>query len=102
MDASDPLNEADLARLARHAKATWAVFIGFWIAALLVILAYEVLGMSEGTLHLLLGGLAVGVVLGVLLQFSQTCARCGANLGRQVRLGIPERCRRCGVALKAE
>lgn len=40
-----------------------------------------------------------GVGLIVILQFAKRSPCCGANLGWQVRLGIPKNCKKCGVQL---
>ena len=38
------------------------------------------------------------VPLGVVLQFSEKCPKCGHRLGFQTRLTLPERCKKCGVS----
>jgi hypothetical protein len=40
------------------------------------------------------------VGLGIFIQFSQKCPRCGYRLGFQSRLLLPRNCKKCGVGLK--
>ena len=101
MTSQDPLSEEELERLGRHARRTWGFFIAFWVFAVPAVLAIEFLGLSEGMVRSLIGTLGGAAIVGVFLQFSERCPRCNANLGWQARLGVPERCRRCGVALKS-
>ena len=102
MTRPDPLSEKALQRLARHARRTWVYFIAFWVAAVSAVLAIEFLDLSGGSVASIMAILAGGVVVAVYLQFSERCPSCQANLGWQVRLGIPDKCRRCGVGLKRD
>lgn len=101
MTSSDPLSERELRQLARHARRTWVYFIAFWAFAILAALAIELLDLSSGIVTSLLAALVVGVFVAAYLQFSEKCPRFHANLGWQVRLGIPDTCGRCGVVLNA-
>ena len=96
------LSPEALQKLRRHHNTTIGLFVAFWICVVGMILAIEFLDLSKSTETNLMGAIfGAAIVLG-LLQFSQRCPECGANLGWQVRLGIPDRCRKCGVALKVD
>ena len=94
------LSQDQLRKLRRHHKATIGLFVAFWIFALGVVAAIELLDLSETTRNCLMGTLFGAVIVSGLLQFAMRCPNCGANLGWQVRLGIPKNCRKCGIALK--
>lgn len=96
------LSEDELEKLRRHHQATIGLFVAFWICVLGAIAAIELLDLSEQMQANLIGTLFGAVVVLVLLQFAKRCPRCGANLGCQVRLGIPKNCHRCGVALRVD
>lgn len=74
----------------------------FWICAVLVIGAVQFLDLSEGTERNMIGVLFGAVIVMSLLQFSKRCPKCRANLGWQLRLGIPRNCKKCGVRLSDE
>ncbi len=88
--------------LRRHRNRTIGTFAAFWICAVVVVGAIQFLNLSEATERILIGLLFAAVIAMSLLQFSKRCPRCGANLGWQVRLGIPENCEKCGVRLTAK
>lgn len=96
------LSPEELRKLRRHHNATIGLFVAFWICVVGVILAIELLDLSKSTETNLMGAILAAVIVLGLLQFSKRCPECGTNLGWQVRLGIPDRCRKCGVALKAD
>ena len=89
----------ELQKLRRHHNATIGLFVAFWLFALGVVGAIVLLDLSEETEDNLIGTLFGAVIVLVLLQFAKRCPNCRANLGWQVRLGIPKNCHRCGVAL---
>ena len=68
----------------------------------LVFGAVQFLDLSEGTERILTGVLFAAVIPACLLQFSKRCPKCRANLGWQVRLRIPQNCKKCGVRLSDE
>ena len=94
------LSRDELDKLRRHHNATIGLFIAFWICALAVIGAIQLLDLSRNTQNILMGALFGAVVVSVLLQFSKRCPNCRSNLGWQVRLGVPKRCHKCGVTLR--
>jgi uncharacterized membrane protein YeaQ/YmgE (transglycosylase-associated protein family) len=94
------MSAGEFEKLRRHHQATIGLFVAFWICVLGAIAAIELLDVSEQTQTNLIGTLFGAVIVLVLLQFSQRCPKCSANLGWQVRLGIPKNCHRCGVALR--
>ena len=90
----------DLQKLRRHHNATIGLFVAFWIFALGVVGAIELLDLSEGTQDNLFGTLFGAVIIFCLLQFAKRCPNCRSNLGWQISLGIPKNCHKCGVALR--
>lgn len=53
--------------------------------------------LSAASERYLMAILFAAVIPLFVLQFSKRCPRCGANLGWQVRMGIPRNCKRCAV-----
>ena len=90
----------DLRKLRRHHYATIGLFVAFWIFALGVVGAIELLDLSEGTQNKLFATLFGAVIILCLLQFAKRCPNCRSNLAWQVRLGVPKYCRKCGVILR--
>jgi len=96
------LSPEELRKLRQHHNSTIGLFVAFWIYVLGTILAIEFLDLSERTAANLMGVLFGTVIVLGLLQFAKRCPNCGANLGWQVRLGVPRTCRKCGVALRVD
>ena len=95
------LSPEELRKLRRHHNSTIGLFVAFWIYAAGMVLAIEFLDLSENTEANLMGAFFGAAIVLALLQFAKRCPSCGANLGCQVRLGIPKNCHKCGVALRA-
>lgn len=93
-------SETELKKLRQHHYQTIGLFIAFWLCAVCAVLAIEFLDLSERTTNSLVGALFGAAIVAVWLQFSARCPGCRANLGWQSRLGVPEHCRRCGMALR--
>jgi hypothetical protein len=94
------LSATELKKLRERHYQTIGLFVAFWVCAPCVILAIEFLNLSERAISSLIGTLFGAAVVAVLLQFSGRCPRCRTNLGWQCRLGIPRKCRKCGVTLR--
>lgn len=92
----------DCEKLRRRHILTIGLFIAFWICAIPAVLAIEFLDLSAGTERNIIGALLGGVIIAVALQFSMRCPKCRSNLGWQVRMGVPETCRKCGARLRPE
>ena len=95
-----PMNMDDLRKLHQHHTATIGLFVAFWIFFFLTIFTIECLEVSSRTQNNLIGTLFGSAIVLCLLQFRKRCPDCGANLGWQVRLGIPENCHKCGAKLR--
>lgn len=54
---------------------------------------------SRGRAAAALGLLGVACLSAAVIQFSESCPRCGYNLGFQSRLTLPAPCERCGGEL---
>ncbi len=96
------LSSEELRDLRRHRNRTIGAFVAICIYMFLVFGAVQFLDLSEGTERILIGVLFAAVIPMLLLQFSKRCPKCRVNLGWQVRLGIPENCKKCGVRLSDE
>ena len=96
-----PLSEADLARLLRWQRNMRVVaiatvfYLGVMVGFASALPAEAV--VLRWVAFLILPAL---VLAGVALQFAVRCPRCAMHLGLQTSLGLPERCERCGVALR--
>ena len=91
------LSPDEFEELRRHRNCTIGLFVAFWIWVIVVIAAMTLFDLSQVTQDNLIGVLGGAVIVLALLQFSMRCPNCRANLGWQVRLGIPRNCRKCGV-----
>lgn len=89
-----------LKKLHQHHKATIGLFIAFWIFALFAIVVIEFFEISARTKDSLIGTVFGAAIVLCLLQFGRHCPYCRANLGWQVRLGVPKNCHRCGESLR--
>ncbi len=96
------LSSEELRDLRRHGYRTIGAFVALQIYMFLVFGAVEFLDLSEGTERILIGVLFAAVIPACWLQFSKRCPKCRANLGWQVRLWIPQNCKKCGVRLSDE
>ncbi len=90
----------DREKLRQQHYAIVGLFVACLIFSPLAILLMVLLEISPQTRNSLVGTIFGGVIVLVLLQFSKRCPGCGANLGIQLRLGIPKHCRRCGARLR--
>jgi hypothetical protein len=90
----------DLEKLRQHHNATIGLFVAFWLFVLAAIGAIEIFDISARTRNSLTGTIFGAAIVLVLLQFTKRCPDCRANLGWQVRLGIPKNCQKCGAALR--
>ena len=93
-----PLAEAELARVWRWER--W--MIRYYAMAMTVIAGAVALALVYGesvfVRRAVMGLVLMLVLLATFVQFREKCPRCGARLGRQSRLILPDRCRSCGVA----
>ncbi|NNE82977.1 MAG: hypothetical protein HKN28_03305 [Alphaproteobacteria bacterium] len=96
------LSPEALQKLRRHHYSTIGLFVAFWIYAVSMVLAIEFLELSENTEANLIGTFFGAAIVLAILQFAKRCPKCRANLGWQVRLGVPKNCHKCGVALRAD
>jgi hypothetical protein len=91
------LTPEELARLRRWERRMIGAF-ALSMTVLIVVLALSVVVLTPTVL------LAVPLLLvavgSALLQFSARCPYCGANLGLQTRLKLPDACKECGVAFR--
>jgi hypothetical protein len=93
-----PLSEAERAALQLWQRRMVRLFVAA-MTLLLFALLLKALGDLPGWLELTTGaGFIILAVLGVVLQFSARCPRCGFRVGLQSRLILPPACVRCGVA----
>ena len=90
----------DLERLRRHHYTTIGLFIAFWVFVVVSIGMIEFTDISDRTRDNLIGTMFGAAIVLSLLQFKQRCPTCGANLGWQLRLGIPRSCHKCGAKLR--
>lgn len=97
--ADAALSAVEMRRLRSHHNQTIGLFVAFWIFLLAVVAADSLLDLPDGVPRNMVGVLFGAALVMVLLQFAKRCPRCRANLGWQVRLGVPRQCRRCGVRL---
>ena len=96
------LSPEELQKLRRHHNLTIGLFVAFWIYALGMVVAIELLELSGKTEANLIGTFFGAAIVLALVQFAKRCPKCRANLGWQVRLGVPKNCHKCGVALRAD
>lgn len=101
LDPQAPLAPGALLRIRRwesRLRVTVALVVLTYLLAVALALTSDPNTGAEGaagpTVALLLLGLLC--VLGVWIQFSERCPRCGYNLGFQSRLLHLEACERCG------
>jgi len=94
-------SEQDFLRLLRWQRRMIATFVATWTYLILVVVAYEVFDASPEAVRWALVPALGLVAAGGWLQFSARCPGCGRRIGRQSRLVVPDRCRACGVALRA-
>jgi hypothetical protein len=95
-----PLAPGELRRLRRwHHRVRRA--LGLVAFAYLGLVATSLVGgePSARRAGLALGLLGAVCLLATAIQFSESCPRCGYNLGFQSRLALPAACERCGGAL---
>ena len=95
----------DLSNIEREQLRSWQrrLVIAFvvTIAGLLIVFAADIVfGFSPRGALLAFSALLVLALAAMVIQISQKCPRCGYRLGRQTRLLLPDRCKKCGVALK--
>lgn len=89
-----------LKKLHQHHNATIGLFVAFWVFTLIAVGVIEFFEISKRTQDSLIGTIFGAVIVLCLLQFSKRCPNCQANLGWQVRLGIPKNCHKCGASLR--
>jgi len=75
-------------------------FVGMWSYLLLVIALHVVVAPPPRIIQWALLPVFGLVIAAGFLQFSARCPSCGARLGLQSRLLVPEHCRVCGAALR--
>lgn len=96
-----PLERTDLLGLRRWQRWMLFIFVAMWFFLVAVFVAHLLLALPLWIVQLVIL-LDLGLVIsGVALQFSARCPACGYRLGRQSRLLVPQRCRSCGIALRA-
>lgn len=95
-----PANELD--KLRQHHNATIGLFVAFWLFTLVAIGIIEFFEISERTRDSLIGTIFGGAIVLALLQFTKRCPKCRANLGWQLRLGMPKHCHKCQAALRQD
>lgn len=95
------LSDAQLAGLRAWERRMVFTFMVAMIGLAVAVGFNLVIGLAPGLDTTLLILLALIVLYSIRLQFSQKCPGCGARLGFQTRLLLPDHCGRCGVALKA-
>lgn len=91
---------SNLEKLRRHHIATIGLFVAFWLFILFAIGGIEFFEISRRTRDSLVGTIFGGAIVLSLLQFTKRCPKCRANLGWQMRLGIPKHCHKCGMVLR--
>mgnify|MGYP001820689309 CR=1 FL=1 len=91
-----------LEKLRQHHHATIGLFVAFWLFTLIAIGIIEFFEISERTRDSLIGTIFGGAIVLLLLQFAKRCPKCRANLGWQLRLGIPRHCHKCGAVLRPD
>lgn len=96
------LSPDDLRKLRQHHNATIGLFVAFWLYVIVAIGVIEFVEISKGMRDNLIGILFGAAIVLSLLQFAKRCPNCRANLGCQVRLGIPKTCRNCGAVLRGK
>jgi len=94
-------SEQDFLRLLRWQRRMIALFVGTWAYLLLVVVAYEVFDASPQAVRWALAPALGLVAAGGWLQLSARCPGCGRRIGLQSRMVVPDRCRACGIALRA-
>jgi polyferredoxin len=100
---SSQLTENEFQRLKRWERRMVGLFIAAMIALLavtLLTLVFRLTGQVLTTIFIAL--IAIFVIPGFILQFSERCPRCGSRLGFQTRLTLPDKCKRCGTSFKPQ
>lgn len=96
----DRRSRADLRKLERWQRRMITAFVGTWSFVLLFIAGELVFDLSRAVV---IAGFVVMLILvafGAVIQFSQRCPSCGARIGVQSGLRLPDSCRKCGAAFK--
>ncbi len=96
----DRISHADLRKLERWQRHMITAFAGTWAFVLLFIAAELVFGLSRAVVIAGFVVMLILVAIGAVIQFSQRCPSCGARIGVQSGLLVPDSCRKCGVAFK--
>ena len=94
------LNANELEELPLWQKRMITVFATTMAALIFVVVADLIIGISRMVASFAFLVLIALVGLGIFIQFSQKCPRCGYRLGFQSRLLVPHNCKKCGVGLK--
>ena len=81
-------------------KRMITVLVTIMAALVLVVCADWIIGISRMVASFAFYSLLALAGLGIFIQFSQKCPRCGYRLGFQSRLLVPQNCKKCGVGLK--
>ena len=96
------MSSKELEKLRQHHQATIGLFVAFWLFTLVAIGVIEFFEISERSQDSLIGTIFGGAIVLLLLQFAKRCPKCRANLGWQLRLGIPKHCHKCGAVLRRD
>ncbi len=95
----DVLTREEAGRLHRWQRRVIQVFSSAIFAFALALAVQFAFGDARAFASVLLA-LGVGLLAAtVMLQFARRCPRCGATLGVQALPILPDRCKRCGVAI---
>ncbi len=96
----EKLSPGEIEKLQIWQKRMITVFVVTMVGLLVVVGVDLIIGFSRTVAWFAFGGLLGLAGSGVVVQFSQRCPRCEYRLGFQSGLLVPEKCRKCGVALK--
>ena len=92
-----PLTRPELEGLRRWERS----MIRYYAMAMTAVAIMAALAVAYGDVpwarRSVLGLVLVLVLAATIVQFRQRCPRCGARLGTQTRLMLPDKCRKCGV-----
>lgn len=94
------LNANELEELQLWQKRMITVLVTTMVALIFVVGVDLIIGMSRMVASFAFLVLVALAGVGIFIQLSQKCPRCGYRLGFQTRLMVPDNCKKCGVGLK--